>query len=183
MQTEVYRNILSGFRKNSLDTIESIRQAVEEKDTDRLVALAHTLKGSSGSIGAIDLACAARDLEAVALKHADRAMLEPPSKRVAEALDIVLTSILNIENSSETEPAEVMPDSTFDESHFNEVLDELAEALRLADPEKINRVLPRLKGVIKGGKISQLERLIEKYDYDEALQILTKLVNDRSFVI
>jgi CheY-like chemotaxis protein len=183
LQTEVYRNILFGFRKNSLDTIESIRQAVEENDTNRLIALAHTLKGSSGCIGAIDLECAARDLEAAALKHADRSMLEPPSKRVEEALDIVLTSILNLENSSKTDPAEVMPDSAFDESHFNEVLDELAEALRLADPEKINRVLPRLKGFVKGGKISQIERLIEKYDYDEALQILTRLVNDRRFVI
>jgi hypothetical protein len=76
-----------------------------------------------------------------------------------------------------------MPDSTFDESHFKKVLDELAEALRFADPEKINRILPRLKGLVKGGKILQIERLIEKYDYDEALQILTRLVNDRRFVI
>ena len=183
LHPEVYRNILSGFRKNSLDTVESIRQAVEQKDTDRIAALAHTLKGSSGSIGAIDLECAAKELEAVGLKHADQSMLEPSAKRVEEALDIVLTSILNLEGSGDTEPVEDMPESTFDESRFKEVLNELAKALRFADPEEINRVLPSLKRFVKGGEMSRIERLIEQYDYDEALQILTKLADDRSKAI
>jgi two-component system, sensor histidine kinase and response regulator len=183
LHPEVYRNILSGFRKNSLDIVQSIRKAIEENDTDRIVALAHMLKGSGGNIGARDLEDAAKELEAAGQKHADQSMLEPSAKRVEEALDIVLTSILNLESSGGSELVEDMPDSTFDESRFREVLNELAKALRFADPEKINRVLPRLKGFIKGGKMSQIEGLIEQYDYDEALQILTKLANDRSKAI
>jgi two-component system, sensor histidine kinase and response regulator len=172
LDPDVYRSILSGFRKNSLDTSQSIREAIEENDTDRIVALTHMLKGSSGNIGARDLECAARELEAAAMNYSDRSLVESPAERVKEALDIVLTSISDLESTRDIEPAEETAESTLDDGRFGEILNELAEALRRADPEEINRIHSCLKGFSQWRKISEIDRLIGQYDYDDALEIL-----------
>jgi two-component system, sensor histidine kinase and response regulator len=175
LEPAVYRKILLGFKKNSLDMAESIRGALEEDDIQRIVALAHTIKGSSGNIGAIDLENAAKELEAAAPKCSDRSLLEPLAERVKEALDIVLSSISDLEKAGDAEPSQDTSPSSLDEDHFVEILKELAEALRRADPEVIERILLNLKVYPQWRKNSEIKRLIEQYDYDEALEVLTKL--------
>jgi two-component system, sensor histidine kinase and response regulator len=178
LNPEVYRRILSGFGKNSLEIADSLRRALEDQDTDHIVALAHMLKGSGGNIGARDLEYAARDLEAAALKHSDWSLLEPLAERVDVVLGIVLSSISDLEQAGNSEPGEDMAAATFDDGRFGEVLNELAVALDRADPEEINHILPRLKGFAQWRKHAQIERLIGRYDYDEALKTLIKSTSD-----
>jgi two-component system, sensor histidine kinase and response regulator len=175
----VYRKILSGFHKNSLNITELIHKAIEENDMERIAALAHTLKGSSGNIGADDLESTAKELEVVAQNNTDPSLLELSAKRVEESLGIVLSSISELENPANDEMVEDTSISTFDDNRFSEVLNELTEALRHADPEEINRIFPRLKGFSQWRKNPEIDRLIGQYHYDEALEILTELVADR----
>jgi signal transduction histidine kinase/DNA-binding response OmpR family regulator/ABC-type phosphate/phosphonate transport system substrate-binding protein/HPt (histidine-containing phosphotransfer) domain-containing protein len=174
LEPAVYRRIIYGFRRNNLHIMDSMQQALEEKDTDRLTALAHSLKGSSSNIGAHDLESASKKLEAAAANQLDCSVLEPLAQKVGEALGIVLTSILQLENANEDDPVVDTSGETSDNGSFKEVVDELAEALRLADPEDINRILSHVKGFAQWRRYSAVERLIKQYDYDEALEILTK---------
>jgi two-component system, sensor histidine kinase and response regulator len=179
----VYRKILLGFHKNSLNTVESIHKAIEENDMERIAALAHTLKGSSGNIGADDLEKAAKELEVTVLNNSDRSLLELSAKKVEESLGIVMSSISELENPANGELVEDVSISTFDDNRFSEVLNELAEALRHADPEEINRIFPLLKGFSQWRKNPEIDRLIGKYNYNEALEVLTELVADRKKTI
>ena len=178
LEPEIYRKILSGFRKNSLDIVESVKKALEENDMDRIVAMAHTLKGSSGNIGAQELFNASRELETAASKGSDRIVLKAAAKQVEETLDIVLASILSLEQLSENEISRDLSASKLDDSHFREVLQELAEALRRADPEEVNQILSILKGFSQWGKKTELKQLIEQYDYEEALDILNDSIGN-----
>jgi CheY-like chemotaxis protein len=178
LETAVYRRILYGFRKNNLDTVESLRMALEENDTDRIADLAHKLKGGGGSIGARELESAARELENAARTHSDRSVLESLVERVNEATEVVLTSISDMEDATDTEAVKDTTSATYDDDLFIGILDELYEGLRRADPEEINRVLLRLKGFAPWKKHLEIERLIRQYDYNEAIDILTKLFND-----
>jgi two-component system, sensor histidine kinase and response regulator len=180
LDPEVYRKILSGFSKNNLNTLKLIREAIEENDMERIVAMAHTLKGSSANLGAVDLEYAAKELETTALKNSDRSLLETLAKRVEENLGIVLASISNLEDSADGQPVEDTSSvSTLDDNRFSEVLNELSEALRRADPNEINRIFPRVKGFSQWRKNPEIDRLIGQYDYHEALEVLTGLLADR----
>lgn len=44
--------VLEEYLKDSENTVEALGAAAEKQDNDALVMLAHTLKGSSGSVGA-----------------------------------------------------------------------------------------------------------------------------------
>jgi len=170
----VYRRIIYGFRRNNLNIMESMQLALDEEDTDRLTALAHSLKGSSSNIGAQDLESASKKLEAAAANQLDDSALEPLIQKVGETLGIVLSSISQLENANEDDPVVDISGEASDNGSFKKVADELAEALRLADPEEINRILSLVKGFAQWRRYSALERLIKQYDYDEALEILTK---------
>ncbi len=50
-----YKKILEMFADNHADAVENIRDALEKNDNTRAVRIAHTLKGTSGSIGALGL--------------------------------------------------------------------------------------------------------------------------------
>jgi two-component system, sensor histidine kinase and response regulator len=183
LEPVVYRNILFGFRRNCLDTMESVYRAIEENDYDRLITLVHTLKGSSGNIGAFDLEYAAKELETAALNRSDRSLLEPSAKQVEGLLDIVLSSISDLEIAGDAEPDRNISSSIVDSGRFNEILNELTEALLRADPKEINRIRSCLKGFSQWKNNSEIDRLIEQYNYTEAFQGVTKLITDSRKII
>ncbi|MFO8084959.1 MAG: hypothetical protein R6U27_11640, partial [Desulfobacterales bacterium] len=129
--------------------------------------------------GARELEFAAKELETSALMNPDRSVLESLVKRVDEATGIVLDSISELESANGTGPVRDTAAEALDENLFGEVLNELAEALRRADPEEINRILLSLKGSAPWKRHPEVERLIKQYDYDEALEALTQWINDR----
>lgn len=179
LEPSVYQNILYGFKKINLNIAESLQKALDENDTDHIAALAHNLKGSGGNIGARDLESEAKKLETAAMNQSDRSVLEPLVKKVSNTLGVVLSSISELEAVNGTKPVvdaavSVQP---VDNNIFRELLDELAEALSQADPEKINRILLRLKGASQWGNYSEIESLIKQYDYDKAIEILTTYSN------
>lgn len=174
LEPAVYRRIIFGFQKNNLNIMESMQKALDEMDTDRLKALAHSLKGSSSNVGAHDLESESKKLEAAAANQLDRSALEPLVQKVGDTLNIVLGSISQLENADEDEPLVDTSDPTSDNGSFKKVVDELAESLCRADPEEINRILGHVKGFAQWRRYSAVERLIKQYDYDEALEILTK---------
>ncbi len=83
--TELYRRMLSGFRRTQADLEDSLQAASSFSSTDELLRRLHDLQGLSGSIGAKALQAAAQALHA-ALSAGDRAVAEVRRARVAAEL-------------------------------------------------------------------------------------------------
>lgn len=63
----LYDKISRQFLQGQEKTAAEYRQAVQDGDTERMARIAHTLKGLAGTIGALDLAASALNLESVLL--------------------------------------------------------------------------------------------------------------------
>jgi HPt (histidine-containing phosphotransfer) domain-containing protein len=55
--------VLESYRNNAPTLIGTIKTAVKEKDMEKLVRPAHSLKSSSANLGAMELSSLARELE------------------------------------------------------------------------------------------------------------------------
>lgn len=73
---ELRGSILSVFRKESKELIDEMKRATKNNDIELLKACAHKLKGSCGTIGAMelsDLAAEIEDLEVIESKLVEKA--------------------------------------------------------------------------------------------------------------
>jgi two-component system sensor histidine kinase/response regulator len=90
--TELYRRMLSGFRRTQADLEDSLRAVPSSSSTDELLRRLHDLQGLAGSIGARALHAAAQALQA-ALSAGDLAVAEARRARVAAELRDALHEI------------------------------------------------------------------------------------------
>ena len=77
----LFERITDLFQHTEVDTVQRIRDALAVNDTETAQRLAHTLKSTAGTVGALRLQAAARTLEAALyptdLAATDAAVLEP----------------------------------------------------------------------------------------------------------
>jgi CheY-like chemotaxis protein len=182
------RRILSGFCSDNRHTAEKIRQAYGKNDLQALRQLAHSLKGSAASIGAEELKEAARVLENVCQQGAaaagERPDLDSKIATLEGALDQVLTSIRSLDESTDVTRAPV-PAPAEACLPLDAVLAQLAEALEQADPEPVNQLMPVLRQAaarctdIDGASFRTLEEQVGRYDYDQAMETIRKMRQDR----
>ena len=88
----LYRKILASFRENQADVIEAIRSACRSGERKSAILLAHTLKGLAGSVGALELAKASRELEA-ALRNEENVLADIPLEPLNGMLNALLAEI------------------------------------------------------------------------------------------
>jgi len=168
---DVFKRILIGFFKNNKDVPSNIKDLFDKKDWESLVHLAHSLKGSAGNIGAVDLQEAAFQLEKASRKGA----VNPPEKNLADnvvtALNQVLKSLQTLADTEKSKPLDVKAGAV-DPAKVIPLLKQLADALELADPEEIKMHFNAVKEHIDRSIIEKLENQINNYDYDNALKTL-----------
>ena len=172
---KLYLNLLSKFRKNQGTSISEITSALENGDIELATRLAHTIKGVSGNIGAIELHAAAADLEdGIKKEGKDVAVVQIES--VQAHLDQVLNSIQELESKNEGPTAQSgdLP-AELDLVAVEPLMQELSTLLKDDDTEA-SGVLEQLKGQLRGTdhseKVEELEELIGQYDFEEALDNL-----------
>ncbi|MBF0280820.1 MAG: response regulator [SAR324 cluster bacterium] len=176
---KLYRKLLKKFSQNQANSTEEIKKALKNKDIELAIRLAHTIKGVAGNIGAMDLHVAARDLESgIQQDGADVAKILLESVQVH--MDQVLASIAEMKNES-GESAAKSDDSSplIDRSKIKSIINELAQLLE-DDDTGATSVFESFKRYLKGAEVetelSELERLIGEYDYEEALEWLNCIV-------
>ena len=76
-EEELLHELVTTFRDESAQLLTSVRKAWQEQDLDSVAKTAHSLKSSSGNLGAHDLAECAIQLEQQARAQAAREVLEP----------------------------------------------------------------------------------------------------------
>ena len=177
----LYRRLLAKFRSGSNDFAAAFRAARLSDDPDAAQRLAHTLKGSAGTIGAAAVRHAADRLEQ-ALRQSS-----PPGDAELEALVASLESSLapvlaGLERGLPPEPlaAPTAPPGAEPPSpELMAQLDPLRILLRDSD-SRANEVLAdlavRLSGSSWGPAIERARQAASRYDYEAALMALKKPV-------
>ena len=70
-QPELVFDLIRLFLTDAHDRLAEMRRALREGDLDAIARIAHTLKGSSGSLGAVQLAEVCREVEELARRSPD----------------------------------------------------------------------------------------------------------------
>ena len=137
--------------------------------------LSHGLKGSAGNIGADELYEAALNLENASRKGGKY----PPDFQLVDKIELTLNQVLQSLGSLVDEPKAQLSrtkQTSLEAERFLSMLNQLADALDVADPEEIIMHFNILKERLDRSTVQQLENQINNYDYDKALEKVKTLV-------
>lgn len=173
LDPKTFKRILIGFFHNNQNIINKFNDAFIAKNQEELKLLAHTLKGSSASIGAEDLSERAGELENFVKQKRIDDSVQTLINRVRTTLGRVLDSLQLLLDKADSKTIIDIKDS--DPLKLKTAAHDLAEALDMADPDKIETSLEKIKKFLSGSVLDQLVKYITGYDYEEAKEILGKI--------
>ena len=171
---DIFKRILSGFRRNNKGTMNKIRAAAAQNDWKSIRLMAHNLKGSAANIRAGDLQTAAQELETASRQAVDMT----PAPDFIEKLNAALTQVLesirlltdNSKNGSSSQTQII--------HHTKDLMlriKRLANALSHSNPEEIQKSMKDIAPDLDLLILHDLEAQIKDYEYDEALETLKRL--------
>jgi PAS domain S-box-containing protein len=174
---DLYLNLLARFLGDYHDYFTRIKSALADKEYDTARHLAHTMKGVSGTVGALDLQAAASGLEN-ALDKPQPGELGNILDEFADQLKRVLESIRNLpvlaaEPQASRQPAEEvdkLEKMLFELRPY--VLDKEAKPAKKLIREIANRTWPQ--GYSQ--PIKELNTLISKYQFKEAEELVASIM-------
>jgi len=176
LDIETFQQILAGFLKHNRETASRIREANEQQDWALLHRLSHSLKGSSGNIGADALFQAAQRLESETREGSaphDPKLIDTVTDALAQVLDSLTTLVA-------AKPAESVPfrDESVDISQLETECRQLCDALLISDPREVKKQFDSVRAHCRHPLIKPLEQQITRYDYDDALKTLQRIMDE-----
>ncbi|MBF0101456.1 MAG: transporter substrate-binding domain-containing protein, partial [Desulfobacterales bacterium] len=171
---KLYINLLNKFHRDNQNVTQEIQDAIGKGDADLAVRLAHTVKGLSGTIGALNLQRIAAELEA-ALKS-DIHTINPD---IFNSFDATLKSTINILApiaSMQTDTADIKEVAkTGDSVQLKNFLEKLIPHIQKKKPKPCKEVMEEMTAFKWpnefDAKLKELEKLVGKYKFKEALEI------------
>lgn len=94
--TEFAKEILDDYLFETPEMIQRLKIAVDSKDINEIIAYSHKLKGSSASIGALELKEKSETLEKIA-KNADINNIQSSISRLIECYAVTIKTIKELE--------------------------------------------------------------------------------------
>jgi len=172
---EFYLELLANFRDNRRSADKEIRQALADNKPEEARRTAHTIKSVSGTIGALQLAEAARELEHI-LSRPD----ELPDEALTIFSDRLAMVITGLDNNLAVGPV-TSTDSpaSSDPTSCLAVTREIGKLLDTDLPGAIERIVSLelcLSGGCLQGKLSELRRCLSVFDIDGAHTVLELLI-------
>jgi polar amino acid transport system substrate-binding protein len=170
-----YLKLLRKFADNQADSVDRIRQEHGAGNLAEAVRVAHTLKGVSGSVGAMALQEVALQLES-ALKDGEDDQLDALCEQVEQELTRVVGLIkgLQSEHAASSSKPSVLP------ADFDEQLKSLMELLQDYDSaaeDKLFDILEQVRGNEIEGALKALQKPIGQYDLEAAAEALRPIID------
>jgi two-component system sensor histidine kinase/response regulator len=165
-----YLRLLRRYAVYHAADMSRLRERMLQGDMDEAGRLAHTLKGSSGNLGAADVQRLAAELEA-AIKNGRAA---PEIEVLADAVENELQHLIAAILAALPEEAVSLYAGAVDWTVVRQVLDELEHLLAAANMQA-NRLIETHAALLKaalGPLGEELEQRIEHFLYPEALETL-----------
>jgi len=165
-----YRNLLLTFRDNQSGFIETFRAARQGTDASAPMRLAHTLKGSSGTVGAKSLQAAAAALENACEHGAAAEEIEKLLIKAEEALTPVMDGLAQLTAA----PAASCTAPTLDAEAIEALCTQLADLLAYGDStaaDLVNDNDAALAAALGAG-YAQIRSAINGFDFETALSLL-----------
>ena len=164
----VYERLLRLFATSHPNDMTLLRQHLAAGEREDARRIAHTLKGASGTLGAVAVQALAAQLEDALRRDAGAADIEPLAQRIEAEftpLAMALLASLTGDEAGET-----------DQPHDAAIarLLQLLEEDDLAAGEALRSALPGLRHSLPASNLEQLTRLIETYDFQGALAWLRR---------
>jgi len=172
----LYRKLLVKFYKYHKNTIEDIRQALDQDDLKTAEMVAHTIKGAAGNLGAQAVYLATSELtDAFRSKRLDNA--ETLLKKLEQALEQAFASISLLDQNIEEESHN---SNEADLPVLKPVIDKLEKLLSENDIDSIGYVEEFIKqtgNTIYAEKAEKMKDYINQYNFEDALGILHEILD------
>ena len=172
--TKLYIEILKKFRENNINFADDLRRGLTENKREESIRGAHTLKGVAGNIGAKKVYELAKDLEG-RLKAGEEvnSLLDSVDRELKKICREVEVLISEMEGKKETRGSEKINFEGLEEDMME--LKRLLEGYDTEAEEKLEIIKKQLQG--RGGDVvlGDLERCVNNYDFETALEHLVKL--------
>jgi two-component system, sensor histidine kinase and response regulator len=171
---QLARKLIRRFGQTQSDAIERIQSALDRQDVDTATREVHTTKGLAGNIGATQMSVLAGEVETL-LKHGALEDVPPALQAMAQEMEKLLDAITQAMGPSEKSEPEPLAPTAVDRMAFDDSLRQLS--LLLADDDSsaakmVERIADPLRGLGQGAVGQQLQSLISKYEFEEALKVL-----------
>jgi len=177
---KLYRRLLIKFMHSEQNFTEQFQQALLSDDTDAATRVAHTLKGVAGNIGAHDIQKAAQALELACKDKLDQKQLDILLSTVETTLTPVLESLKQLQPAEDQSPAST---EKVDMEKLIPLYKKLLALLLEDDADAVDvleEIMELMAGTAEAGQLKQLEKLIEQYAYDEAIEIVKAMLKSVS---
>lgn len=171
-----YTRVLVNFRQQNLQSIELLSSYLELEQWDECQALSHSLKGSSGNIGALDVYNCASVLEQACKDH-NKAFAQDSLAHLEQKLELVIDSLslVDIEQSSkENKPLESLTEDQL-YIQLTELIPLLDQDLASAE-DKLSWIMDRYDGDTHSSTLASASENLEIYNVDEVRNFLTGIL-------
>ncbi|CAM2010176.1 response regulator [Acanthopleuribacter pedis] len=168
----LYRKLLLSFRTKNLGTPGHLEYLVSTGDLQALVSSVHSLGGSAGNLGIIDLYKAAKAFEAnLTLENSVNATL---FQSVQQELSTALTSLTKFKKKTINSRPKIQMGNTLSEADLRSYLLQLETRLERWDSEA-SILFAKVKDTLLRQEVldtPKLEQQIEQFDFESALTTL-----------
>ncbi|HSD16663.1 MAG TPA: response regulator [Thermomonas sp.] len=171
------RRLLLKFRDGNANFAKDFRAAQQGDDADAPLRMAHTLKGTSGSIGAVGVQAAAAALETACHDMRPDADIDACLQRVADALHPLLEGLQALVD--EPVVAEAPEPPALDSAGLAPRLERLKALLADSDADAaplLAELIALSRGTALGAALKPAARDLESYLFDEALEKVKRIV-------
>jgi len=175
----LYKDLLGKFHREYADATDQIKDALNSGETERVQHLLHTIKGVSGSIGAVDLELIAAKLE-TATHYQDGSEVEDLINQFNKALMIVLDSVGYVIESDFEKESETSKDPVPETGVLLQLLLKLKPLILDREAKPCKDIMKEIIGYtwpdehVQG--VTDLNRYIMKYKFREAQELISQII-------
>ncbi|MDH4286152.1 MAG: PAS domain S-box protein, partial [Gallionella sp.] len=179
---DTYLAVLDKFIPNQGQAVQSIQSALDAGDRAAAERIAHTLKGIAATIGAANLAEAARQLEHAIHKgdaESYPSLVAAASAELARVSASVIAYLQAHAAGSDTSAGQ--PQQPVDVARLGTLMEQLTAQLKAFDSaaaETMRQLGQMVKGTDVAPLFARLHRFMNDYDYENALAEVQRLAKE-----